>query len=66
MLGNETPYPIWIKFCSLLDIHDIITYANFGGDQLEGFGVALVKLCPSRLTFIVVLTTLTRVRVCDM
>ena len=40
MRGNKTPYPIWIKFCRVVDIPDIITYANFDDDRLRGLGVA--------------------------
>jgi len=36
MLGSETPYPIWIKFCMVVDITNVITYANFGEDRLMG------------------------------
>jgi len=58
MRGNETPYPIWIKCCKPVGTPDIITYANFGDDRLRGLGVAGGKLCPSSLTLIVALTTL--------
>jgi len=40
MHGNETPYPIWIKFSVVVGIPDIIIYANFGDDRLRGLGVA--------------------------
>ena len=40
MRRNETPYPIWLKFCGMVDIHDIITFVNFGDDQLRGLAVA--------------------------
>jgi len=43
-------------------IPDVITYANFGDDQLRGLGVAGVKVCPSPLTLIVALTTLSHYR----
>jgi len=36
----ETPYPIWIKFCSVVAIPDIISYADFCDDRLRGLGVA--------------------------
>jgi len=39
MRGNETPYPICIKFC-MVGIPDVITYANFGDDRLRGLGMA--------------------------
>ena len=40
MRGSETPYPICIKFCRVVDIPDVITYANFGEDRLRGLWVA--------------------------
>jgi len=43
-------------------IADIITYANFGEDRLRGLGVAGVKVCPSPLTLIAALTTLSHYR----
>jgi len=39
MRRNETPYPIWMKFCRMVDIHDVITYVNFGDDRFRGLGV---------------------------
>jgi len=36
---NETPEPIWIKFCTVVDIPREITYKNFGDHWLRGFGV---------------------------
>jgi len=38
MRGNNTTYPIWIKFCRMIDIPDIST--NFGDDRLRGLWVA--------------------------
>jgi len=32
------------KFCLLVDIRDVITYATFGGDRLRGLGVALGRI----------------------
>jgi len=43
MRGNETPYPIWIKFCKMVDIPDTITCVNFGDDRLRGLGVVGVN-----------------------
>jgi len=40
MRRNETPYPIWMKFCAMVDIHDIITCVNFGDDRSRGLLVA--------------------------
>jgi len=42
----------------VVDIPDIISYANFGEDRLKGLGVAGIKICPSPLTLIVALTAL--------
>ena len=39
MRRNETPYPIWMKLCMMVDIHDVITSVNFGHDRLRGLGV---------------------------
>jgi len=44
---NETPYPTWIKFSSMVGIPDLITYANFGDSRLRGLGVAVVRFCHS-------------------
>jgi len=60
MHGSETPNPVKIKFCMVVDIPDVITYANFGEDRLRGLGVAGVKACPSPLALIVALTTLSQ------
>ena len=46
----------------VVDIPDLITSANFGEDRLRGLGVAGVKICPSPLTLIVALTTLSHYR----
>jgi len=59
MRRTETPKPIWIKFCMIVDITDIVIHTNFGDHRLRGFGGAgEVKFPPFLLTFIVVLTTL--------
>jgi len=29
---NDTPYPIWMKFCTVVGIPDLVTYAYFGVD----------------------------------
>ena len=62
MRRNETPYPIWMKFCMMVDIHDVITKVNFGDDRFRGLGWRGVKFWPFPLTLIVVLTTLSRYR----
>jgi len=40
MRRTETPEPIWIKFCVMVDIADAVTYTNFGDHRLRGFWVA--------------------------
>ena len=40
MRRTETPKPIWTKFCTVVDIPDIVTYTNFGDHRLKGFRVA--------------------------
>jgi len=62
MRKTETPKPIWIKFCMVVDIPDVVKYANFGDHRLRGFWVAGVKFHPLPLTFIVALTTLSHYR----
>ena len=63
MRRTETPKPIWIKFCTVVDIPDVVTYTNFGDHRLRGFWVAGgVKFPPLPLTFIVALTTLSHYR----
>jgi len=59
---KQKHYPIWIKFCKMVDISGLITCANFGDDRLRGSGVAGIKLSPSSLTLIVALTTLSHYR----
>ena len=62
MRRTETPKPIWIKFCTVVDIPDVVKYANFCDHRLRGFWVAVVKFSPLPLTFIVALTTLSHYR----
>ena len=62
MRRTETPKPIWIKFCMVVDIPDVVTCTNFGDHRLRGFWVAGVKFPPLPLTFIVALTTLSHYR----
>jgi len=57
MRKTETRKPIWTKFCTMVDIPDIVTYTNFGDHRLRGFWVAGVKFPPLPLTFIVALKT---------
>jgi len=40
MRRTETPEPIWIKYCTVVDIADVVTYTNFGDHRLRGFSVA--------------------------
>ena len=61
MRRTETPKPIWIKFCTMVDITDVVTYTN-SDHRLRVFGWRGVKLSPFPLTFIVALTTLSHYR----
>ena len=51
MRRTETPKPIWIKFCVVLDIPDAVNYADFGDHQLRGFWVAGGQISPSPIDF---------------
>ena len=51
MRRTETPKPIWIKFCVVVDIADVVTYTNFGDHRLRGFWVAGGQISPSRIDF---------------
>ena len=62
MRRTETPKPIWIKFCMVVDMPDIVTCTNYGDHRLRGFWVAGVKFPPLPLTFIFALTTLSHYR----
>jgi len=45
------PYPVWVKFCSLVGIANLITCANFGGDQLRATGVVGDQILPFPIGF---------------
>jgi len=51
MRRTETPKPIWIKFCMVVDIPDIVTYTNFADHRLRGFWVAGGQISPSHIDF---------------
>jgi len=51
MRRTETPKPIWIKFCMVVDIPDVVKYANFGDHRLRGFWVAAGQISPSPIDF---------------
>ena len=51
MRRTETPEPIWIKFCMMVDIADVVTYTNFGDHRLTGFWVAGGQISPSPIDF---------------
>ena len=34
---TETPKPMWIKFCTMVDITDVVTHTNFGDHWLRVF-----------------------------
>ena len=51
MRRTETPKPIWIKFCMVVDIPGVVKYANFGDHRLRGFWVAGGQISPSPIDF---------------
>ena len=51
MRRTETPEPIWIKFCTVVDIPDVVTYTNFDDHRLRGFWVAGGQISPSPIDF---------------
>jgi len=51
MRRTETPEPIWIKFCMMVDVADVVTYTNFGDHRLRGFWVAWGQISPSPIDF---------------
>ena len=51
MRRTETPKPIWLKFCTVVDIPDAVTYTNFGDHRLRGFWVARGQISPSPIDF---------------
>ena len=51
MRRTETPKPIWIKFCLVVDIPDVVKYTNFGDHRLRGFWVAGGQISPSPIDF---------------
>ena len=51
MRSTETPQPIWIKFCDMVDIADVVTYINFGDHRLRGFWGAGSQISPSPIDF---------------
>ena len=51
MRRTETPKPISIKFCTVVDIPDVVTYTNVGDHRLRGFWVAGGQIPPSPIDF---------------
>ena len=51
MRRTETPKPIWIKFCMVVGIPDVVNYTNFGDHRLRGFWVAGGQISPSPIDF---------------
>ena len=51
MRRTETPKPIWIKFCMVVDIPAVVKYTNFGDHRLRGFWVAGGQIFPSPIDF---------------
>ena len=46
MCRTETPKPIWIKFCMVVYITDLVTYTNFADHRFMGFWVAGGQISP--------------------
>jgi len=51
MRRTETPEPIWIKFRTVVDVADAVTYTNFGDHRLRGFWVVGGQISPSPIDF---------------
>ena len=51
MRGNDTPYPICVKFCRMVDNPDIIICADFGEDRLRSLGVSVCQILPCPIGF---------------
>ena len=51
MRRTETPKPIWITFCTVVDIAEVVTYTNFGDHRLRDFWVAGGQISPSPIDF---------------
>jgi len=47
----ETPKPILIKFCVVVDITNVVTYAYFGDHRLRGFWVVGGQISPFPIDF---------------
>jgi len=48
---TETPKPIWIKFCTVVDITDIVTYTNVGDHRLRGFWTSVGQISSYPMDF---------------
>ena len=64
---TETPKPIWIKFCVVVYIPDVVTYTNFGDHRLRVFWGAGGSHFPlsHRLSSSPLQHSRTTVRACD-
>jgi len=51
MLIANLPITIWIQFCTVVDIPDVVTYTNFCDHRLRGFWVAGGQISPSPFDF---------------
>jgi len=51
MRRTETPKPIWIKFCTVVDITDIVTYTNVGDHRLRGFWTSVGQISSYPIDF---------------
>ena len=59
MRRTETPKPIWMKLCLVVDIPDLVTYTSFGDHRLRVLGG---QIFPSLIDFHRRLTTLSHYR----
>jgi len=55
MPGEETPDRIKVKFCGVVDIHNIVTYTHFIDDCLRVVGMVRSHISGFPLAFAVIL-----------
>ena len=51
MRRTDNPKPIWIKFCMVVDIPDVVKYTNFSDHRLRGLWGAGGQISPFRIDF---------------
>jgi len=51
MRRTKTPKPILIKFCTVVDIPNAVTYTNFEDHRLRRFWMAQGQIFPSPIDF---------------